>query len=55
MNSRRQAGAAVLVALFVAAGCAKPAPESKTGATPTAAAGAGERKVLYWYDPMAPG
>jgi Cu(I)/Ag(I) efflux system membrane fusion protein len=61
MNSRReaggrtQAGAVALLALAVAASCARPATETKADATPTAVAGASQRKVLYWYDPMAPG
>jgi membrane fusion protein, copper/silver efflux system len=58
--SRRQTGFTVaLLATVVGAGCGRRPADTKTAPTaptpaPTASEASG-RKVLYWYDPMAPG
>jgi len=65
MNSRkatvagRAAAAGVLVAVLLAVGCG-PRTETMTPAaagtpTPAPSTDASGRRVLYWYDPMAPG
>ena len=45
----------LLLAGLILAGCSKSSSDSSVkGGSTTAAAGKGERKVLYWYDPMNP-
>ena len=48
----------IIIPLFLAAlilgGCGKATKTAGTNADSTAAASKGERKVLYWYDPMNP-
>ncbi len=45
----------LLLAGLILAGCSKSSSNASTkGGPATAAAGKGERKVLYWYDPMNP-
>lgn len=44
-----------LLALLAALACGRTADRSAAAVTPTPSADASGRKVLYWYDPMAPG
>ena len=54
--SRQSATGILLAAVLAAAACgrARPAPPAATP-TPSASTDASGRRVLYWYDPMAPG
>ena len=44
----------LFLAALILAGCGKATKTAGTSADSTAAASKGERKVLYWYDPMSP-
>ena len=59
--TRNRKTALIVVALLVAAGAfiagrtTAPHPASMSATAPATPSGQGERKVLYWHDPMVPG
>ena len=55
VGGREWKAAILIAAAVVATGCNRKIETKSAAATPTPSADALGRKVLYWYDPMAPG